>query len=49
MVLSAILASLSQHSMSEKRRLNTWKVLAAALSAVPVQFVLLWLLSLQQP
>jgi hypothetical protein len=49
LVLSSILASFSQHSMSEKRRRRMWQALAVALSAVPVTYVLLWLLSLQRP
>ncbi len=46
LILSSILASFSQYSMSEKLRRRTWQVLAAALSAVPLTLVLLWLVSL---
>ncbi|MGD0598895.1 MAG: hypothetical protein ABR988_03680 [Terriglobales bacterium] len=45
LVLSAIVAGLTQHSMRPERRRKTWQALALALSAVPLTLVLLWLAS----
>ncbi len=49
LVLSTTVAGFGQFSMSEKRRRRMWQVLAVALSAVPLTYVLLWLLSLLRP